>query len=273
VLFVFALAHTAWAQGETNFAMVGITRGQTLQLNLLAYPPSSSLPTAPCMAKLSFQDSDGNPLGPTKAVTLNTGESASLTLNGDTLLKDSGQRVEVLPKVATEGTVPAVSCRASVEVIDNVLGITTVGIPGAVAFTPNPVFAVVGVTPFQSVRLNAVANPPASCIGQLSFADKNGNLAGQMLDIKLVPGEATFLDLHGKELLPPWPIDGFPGTLFKGGGPVPRLLFHPIVKLASTSGADAASTACIVSVEVYDNYTIRTTVYFPPLPNRPGAQD
>src|ERR1700693_149524 len=87
VLVVLVLANGAWAQGATNFAMVGITRGQTLQLNLVAYPPEPIFPPTPCMAELRFQGSSGEPLGTTKTVTLNMGESASLTLSGDSFVK------------------------------------------------------------------------------------------------------------------------------------------------------------------------------------------
>lgn len=121
VLIVLVLANGAWAQGATNFTMVGITRGQSLQLNLVAWPPNPAYPPTPiCMAELGFQGSDGKPLGTTKTVTLATGESASLTLNGDSFVKPR-ERVEVLPTVVTEGTYPPTHCFASVEVIDHVL--------------------------------------------------------------------------------------------------------------------------------------------------------
>src|ERR1700677_2040498 len=77
----------------TNFAMIGITRGQTLQINVVAYPPD------PCFAQLGFQDSNGNPIGATSAVALQAGQSASLSINGNTLAGSVGQRVEVLPTV------------------------------------------------------------------------------------------------------------------------------------------------------------------------------
>jgi len=53
-LLVLMLANTSWAQSlpnTTNFPMIGLVRGQTLQLNLVAIPidpcgPSSSSCTA-----------------------------------------------------------------------------------------------------------------------------------------------------------------------------------------------------------------------------------
>jgi hypothetical protein len=73
---------------------------------------------------MGFQDGFGNPLGTTKTFTLAVGQSASLTLNGDTLTEAFGTRVEVQPTIVTEGTYPPTSCIASEEVMDNLLGIT-----------------------------------------------------------------------------------------------------------------------------------------------------
>jgi hypothetical protein len=75
VLTVLAIANGARAQTlpltgfPTNFPMVGITNVETLRLNIVAWPP----PSASCIAELGFQDSNGNPLGATKLVTLTTG--------------------------------------------------------------------------------------------------------------------------------------------------------------------------------------------------------
>jgi hypothetical protein len=262
VLVVLVLANGAWAQGATNFAMVGITRGQTLQLNLVAWPPTPVFPPTPCMAELRFQGSSGEPLGTTKIVTLTTGQSASLTLNGDSFVKPA-ERVEVLPIVVPEGTFPPNPCFASVEVIDNVLAITTVGVPGAVTYPPAPIFGMLGVTFFQTVRLNVVAwppdpiYPPNPCIAQLSFADMNGNPVGQTKDVNLSPGNATFLDLPGSVLFPPQPIFAEFGQ---------HVEVHPIVTLAV-----GAPTNCLASVEVYYNFNKQTSVYWPPVPVAPAT--
>lgn len=257
VLIILALSNAAFAQGATSFAMVGITRGQTLQINLVAWPPTPIFPPTPCMAELGFQDSNGKQLGTTKIVTLNFGQSASLTLNGDTVAKGFGQRVEVQPVVTPEGTFPPTPCFASAEVIDNLLGIPTVGVPGTVAWPPNPVFGMLSATAFQTVRLNVVAYPPTPCIGELSFADKDGNPVGATKDVNLSPGEATFLDLPGSALWPPSPIFNLLGQ---------RAEVHPIITLAV-----GAPTACIASVEVYLNFTGQTSVYYPPAPITPAS--
>src|ERR1700733_1024249 len=80
-------------KNATNFAMIGITRGQTLQINVVAIPPD------PCFAQLGFQNSSGNPVGTTTAVTLQPGESASLAINGNSLISVLGARAQVLPTV------------------------------------------------------------------------------------------------------------------------------------------------------------------------------
>jgi hypothetical protein len=85
VMIMLALANGAWAQGATNFPMIGITPAQSLQLNLVALPPQPNFPPVPCMAQMGFQNSLGSPVGTANTVTLQVGQSASLTLNGSTL--------------------------------------------------------------------------------------------------------------------------------------------------------------------------------------------
>jgi hypothetical protein len=146
VLISLAIANATLAQvlpgsGPTNFPMVGITRGQTLLLNLVAFPPN------PCMAQLGIQDGNGNVIALSQNLTLAPGQSAVLAVNGNSLTTAFGQRVELLPTVAgPDGALPAASCVASAEVIDNVLRVTMVLVPGAVGFPPNPAFGLLGVT-------------------------------------------------------------------------------------------------------------------------------
>jgi hypothetical protein len=246
-------------QGATSFGMIGISAGQTLQLNLVAFPPSPIFPPEPiCMAEMGFQDTNGKPLGTSKIVTLSMGESASLTLNGSTLAK-TGQRVEVQPIVTPNATYPPDPCFASVELMDNLIG-TVVGVPGSVGYPPEPIFGMLSVTALETARLNVVAYPPNPCIGQLRFADKNGNMLGKPLPVNLNPGQAAFLDLPGITLYPPTPSTPGAPSLF------PPEPLHPIVTLATASNADVAPTACIASVEVYSPLTGQTVVYFPPVP-------
>src|SRR5580704_17129283 len=151
VFIALATANVTLAQGPTSFPMVGITGAQTLQLNLVAFPP------VPCsMVQLGFQNRNGVAVGPSETVTLQSGESMSLALNGNSLV-GADQRVELHPTVSgINGAATGASCVASVEVINNANGVTTVLTPGSVAYPPVPVFGVLGVTSVQTVRLNVV---------------------------------------------------------------------------------------------------------------------
>lgn len=157
--FMVALAIPSWAQSlpnYTNFPMMGLVRGRTLQINVNAYPLD------PCFATLGFQDVNGNALGTTLNVALQEGQSASLTLNGNSLTSVAGPRVQVQPTVTVAAGVPS-QCNASAEIYDNLLGISSVVVPGAAGYPPDPVFGMIGVTELQTVRLNVVAFPPDPC--------------------------------------------------------------------------------------------------------------
>ena len=224
VFMALATANVTLAQGPTSFPMVGITGAQTLQLNLVAFPPT------PCsMVQLGFQNRNGIAVGPSETVTLQSGESVSLTLNGRSHVA-ADQRVELHPTVSgMNGAATGASCVASVEVINNANGVTTVLAPGAVGYPPNPAFGLLGVTSLQTVRLNVVAFPPDPCIGTIDWGDVNGNPIGTSLAVQLSSGEATHLDLPG------------------GGALGQRAEVRPVVTV--TSGA------CIASAEVYNNIT------------------
>ena len=228
--------------GPTSFPMVGITGAQTLRLNMVAYPPD------PCSSvQLGFQNRNGVAVGPKGTTpTLQPGQSVSLDLNGGSLVA-ADQRVELLPTVTgIDGAATGASCIASVEVIANANGVTTVLAPGAVGFPPVPVFGMLGVTSLQTVRLNVVAFPPDPCIGTISWGDKNGTPIGTSLPVQLSAGEATHLDLPG-------------------GGPLgQRAEVRPVVTV--TGGA------CIASAEVYSKTTGATrAVYYPPSPCSPTS--
>jgi len=242
VFIAFATANVTLAQsGPTNFPMVGITGAQTLQLNLVAFPPD------PCLTvQLGFQNRNGVAVGPSLTVSLQAGQSMSLALNGSSLV-GADQRVELLPTVTGfDGAATGASCVASVEVIDNANGVTTVQAPGADGFPPNPIFGMLGVTSVQTVRLNVVAFPPNPCIGTISWGDGNGNAIGTSLAVQLAGGQATHLDLPG------------------GGAFGQRADVRPVVTV--TGGA------CIASAEVYNKITKATrAVYFPPTPCGPSS--
>lgn len=247
VFLALTTANVALAQvqpGPTNFPMVGITGAQTLQLNLIAYPP---VPCSP--AQLGFQNRNGVAVGPSETTpALQPGQSISLAVNGSFLVA-ADQRVELLPTVTgMDGAATGASCVASVEVIDNANGVTTVLGPGAfyppepTSFPPTPL-GMLGVTAVETVRLNVVAFPPTPCIGTIGFVDKNGTPIGASMAVQLGASQATHLDLPG------------------GGALGPRAEVRPVVAVSSGS-------ACIASVEVYSKQTGRTiAVYWPPQPN------
>jgi hypothetical protein len=242
--FILALAIPSPAQSlpsNTNFPMIGVVHGQTLQINVVAFPPG------PCIATLGFQDVNGNPLGTTLNVSLQAGESASLALNGNTLTSVLGKRVEVQPTVALAAGV-ASQCNASAEVFDNLLGINSVAVPGAIGFPPDPLFGMIGVTELQTVRVNVVAFPPDPCVGQLSFLNSQGAPAGSALEVQLAPGQAASLDLAGSALVT------------KLGQ---RAEVQPVVT--------APNGGCFASTEVYLNGLGTTSVYYPPGPCTPSS--
>jgi hypothetical protein len=243
-VFMLALAIPSWAQSPanyTNFAMIGLVRGQTLQINIVAFPPE------PCFATLGFQDVNGNPVGTTTSVSLQAGQSASLTLNGNSLTSVAGQREEVQP-VVTPAVGVVNQCNASVEIYDNVLGLSSVAVPGAAGLPPSPTFGMIGVTSLQTVRLNIVAFPPDPCVAQLSFVNSQGVQVGNTLNVQLAPGQAASLDLPGTTLVT------------KLGQ---RTEVQPVVT--------APNGGCVASAEVWLNVLGATSVYYPPDPCSPST--
>ena len=249
VALVLALANLAFGQGATSFPMIGITNAQSLQINIAADSTGS------CAAELGFQNSSGAPVGPTSSVNLAAGQSASLAVNGNTLVKGFAQRIELLPAINPSTQYPPNPCHASAEVFENFLANTTVAVEG------NPDYPIivgsvynvpVGLTLFQTARLNVVAYPPVPCMGSISFADSNGNMIGKPLSVNLSAGQAAFLDLPGTELVS------------KFGQ---RAEIQPVVNVTQIVGAP---NACIASTEVYTTLIGETAVYFPPTPCSPS---
>jgi len=235
-LLLSAMSAAQSLTNYTNFPMIGLVRGQTLQINLVAFPPD------PCIATLGFQNVDGSPVGTTTNVALQPGQSASLALNGNSLTSVPAQRVEVQPTVVVAAGV-ASQCSASAEIYDNVLGLSSVAVPGAAGWPPDPAFGMIGVTELQTVRLNVVAYPPDPCVGQLSFVNAQGVQVGNTLNVQLAPGQAVWLDLPGSTLVT------------KLGQ---RAEVQPVVT--------APNGGCVASAEVYINGLGATSVYIPPDP-------
>jgi len=259
VLILLSLPNHLWAQaptpGATNFAIIGIALGQSLKLNLLAYPSTASIPgtvgypSNPCVATLGYQDGNGNLLGATMPVTLAVGQTASLTLSfaeaiaaeaaiaGNAAADPANDvlRIEVVPMVTTTGN--AAQCVATLEVVDNLLKVTTQGFTGTVAYPGAPIFGPESVYPLQNMELNVQGTPTLPCVAQLSFQNGSGNPVGPTKNVD------TFFSAS---LTLPWQTlyPGFPGTT----PPVEPLLITPIVTYTSPSSACIATGEMIVPI-------------------------
>lgn len=249
------LAHAASAQvlpsGTTHFPMIGITAGQTLQINLVAYPPD------PCIAELGFLNSNGALVGRVSNVTLQAGQSASLAIEGSSLVSTVGQRVELRPQVLVNPNSVS-GCQATAEVFGDLTGATTVLAVGAEGFPPSPAFGLAHLTVFQTARLNIAAFPPDPCNATLSFVDANGSLVGNSIkNVQLAAGQAAFLDLRGL-------------TLVSALGQ--RASVRPVVTLnPAAPGTAVTENVCAVSAEIYDNVDGATDVFYPPDPCNPAT--
>ncbi len=99
-----------------QLGLVGLALGQTVRLNVVAFPPD------PCLGVLQFLDSHGAPQPmPDISVALQPGQAAFLDLPAALLGLQPGQRAEVQPIVMTD---PASACQATVEVYSTASGKT-----------------------------------------------------------------------------------------------------------------------------------------------------
>jgi hypothetical protein len=249
-LAVVALSGTAtWAQGNPQFGMIGLAAGQTLRLNVVAFPPS------PCDATIGFLNSDGvpPPNSISKVVTLSPGQAGLVDLTAASLGIQLGQRQEVQPVVTLMPVANMTSqCAASVEIFDTATGFSLVAWPPD-PIIPNvsPQFGMVGIGLGQVLRLNVVAFPPSPCNATIGFLNSNGVAPPNSIPkvVTLSPGQASFVDLTAASQ----------GIQFGQ-----RMEFQPVVTV--TSGPTSAS-ACGVSAEVFDVITLRTTaILWPPDP-------
>ena len=132
---------------DRAFGMVGITRGQTLRLNVvnLVNPPDPDrqIPPDPCRVALSFRDAAGRPFTNSdgqvvrRTVELQAGQSAFIDLNADMYGGPSTNdavtpaRLQLRPFVRVlqephDRQVPPDPCRATMEVFDNASGRTSI---------------------------------------------------------------------------------------------------------------------------------------------------
>jgi len=93
------------------FGLVGISFFDTLQLN--SYCAASEVNPGPCSVRLQFSDANGHTLS-SLAATLQTGQSASLSLRGADSMRGAG-RMHVLPMVQIGGPGGVVSTLEFIE--------------------------------------------------------------------------------------------------------------------------------------------------------------
>jgi hypothetical protein len=130
------------------FGMVGITRGQTLRLNVvnLVTVPVGQAPPDPCRVVLSFRNAQGQPFTNSdgqpirRTVELQEGESAFLDLNGDQVAgigTNGPGRVQLRPFIRVlqspgdpDSQLPPGPCFPTAEVFDNTTLRTSFVLPG-----------------------------------------------------------------------------------------------------------------------------------------------
>jgi hypothetical protein len=100
------LAATLWGQPEP----VSLTFGQSARVTVTAHPPDS------CAAQIGFLDNGGRPIGPSSHVSLQPGQSATLDLPSNAVVKEAGQRMVIQPQVVPDQGVAASACQSDVEV-------------------------------------------------------------------------------------------------------------------------------------------------------------
>jgi hypothetical protein len=268
ILILFSLPALVFAQsvgGTTRFGMIGVALGETLRLNVVAFPP------VPCIAQLSFVNANGVPNngsgqpanglpgngqpGNGVPVNLQPGQSAFLDFNANTALTQFGQRIALRPAVTLTQDVGPNACHATAEVFDNFTGFSLLALqpqpdPGlTLQPQPNPGLGMVGIALGQVLRLNVVAFPPVPCFAQLGFVNNSGTPPFPSKTVTLQPGQADFLDVSAASL---------------GIGFGHRAELSPVASVMP--GPNAAPSVCLANAEVFDSFSGRTTAWLPGTP-------
>jgi hypothetical protein len=216
-------------------------------LNVTAGPITPP-PGTPVEMTLGLVDLKGNPVVPSLTTTLSAGQTATLNFNADTLIKQPGERLEVIPVVTAGPNGPPAAFQASVEVFDEITQFGTLLLRGQTAPSGAPVFDRQSLAGEQTIRVNLSAFPPTPCIASVSFNDAStGQALAPAMPVNLSPGQSTSVDLNAK-------------TLFLRFGQrievVPQVVLMPPI----TTGPPL-TVACQATVEVFDNRTGRTSTY------------
>ncbi|HML15611.1 MAG TPA: hypothetical protein VK419_01245 [Bryobacteraceae bacterium] len=228
--------------------MIGMGGGQTLRLNVVAFPAN------PCSATIGFLNSNGT-LVASKVVTLIPGQTALqadlLDLSAASQGIAAGQRAEFQPTVTLGSPIDDMTpvCGMSVEVFDSTTAFSLVTAPPPGPAMPNvsPVFGMAGIALGQTLRLNVVAFPPDPCYATIGFLNNQGQPVPGAMAVSLAPGQAGLIDLHAASL-----------GLKLGQ----RAELQPVVMVTTANG----TSACQASAEVIDTLSGGTETWFPPVP-------
>ena len=269
---------------DINFPTVGISLGQTVRLNLVNLGPATpgTVPPGPCRAQLGFLDSAGNLLAPMSQLSLVPGQAAFVDLNRDTLgfpTTVTNLRVQSRATISfvapPDPEIPPGPChnmRASLEIIDNFTGRTTLlsappDAERALGVEPPPgpdrQFGMLGITFGQTARVS-VTNlasptstdpnglPPGPCTAEITFLDSQGNALLPAVRTDVAPGQTVFADLNRNTL---------PGTVEF------RLQSRATISFQPPPDPDIPPGPCagmLAGEEVINNLTGRTTVSWLP---------
>ena len=221
-------------------------------------------PGGAVQAQIGFVNvATGNLLAPLTVVTLNSGQTESVDLNLTPFVSLLGQRVEVQPVIVESPSAPGavdpgpIQISASVQMLDEVAGYGTVLAPvpqpGASAPALGPQILAGG----QTMRVDVVASGPDPCVGQIAFNDGNGNSLIPAVQVNLVPGTGTSVDLNGD------------GLALRFGQ---RIEVQPVLTVGPPSAAVALNSVCSASVEVFDHLLGRTWTHQSTLAGIPAVQ-
>jgi hypothetical protein len=260
-----------------GFGMFGITREQTLRLNVSDVPAANpQTPPDPCRVELTFVDSAGNQLVPAVQRTIAPGASTHLDLNGADLFPIGDvaglTRLEVrpvirfLPNRAETGRrlLPPGPCVTTIELIDHSNGKTVLTSGPQKLETshvttppdPNRVFGVTGIHVGQTARINVVntsETPPDPCRVTIAFVDVNGDVVSRFTAV-LKPGEATFHDVS--------PQGGVDTTA--DVTPLTQVPLRGVVIVQSLGSRATPPDPCHATFEVFDSATGKTTAILSP---------
>ena len=281
-------AGPVWAQTELppvvanasiRFGLVGIARGQTARLSVVAVGGVAQFPPSPCVASLRFLDAGGKPfVGPNGvpvAAEFNMvpGEAVSLDLPYQVAFGQSQARRVAFRAGGdiTSAVDPELSCPkpvATVELFDMLTGRTQVLFPSQPEIFPkNPVLSpddpeilrlgMMGLARGQTARISIVTVGGSNqdvVKGTLGFVDAAGkaftDAKGMPVaaEFQLFPGQTTELDLIG--------ADAFRGStaMRRDIRPAVNCSVHP-------------ELSCSATVEIFDVLTGRTQVLYPSDPD------